>query len=337
MTPSSVEPYEDARPYFSVIILLWNSNQFIQSCLNALNKQTFHDFEIILINNASPEPLPQDFFTQYPTLNINYFHLDHNLGFAGGNNYAAALAKGRFLVLLNSDAFPREAWLENVTSAIQRHPECFFASKLIMAQQKDRLDGEGDIYHISGLTWHKSYNSLISKTTSLEGEVFSACGAAAIYPKDAFDLVGGFDPDYFAYTEDIDLGFRLRLAGYKCIYLPTAQVYHIGSGSIGHRSEVSTYYNQRNMIWTFFKDMPCLLLVLLLPIHLLVNFLLVLNSLKNKQGTVFFRAKTDAFRTLYTVFRKRTNVHRNRKTSIINLLSAMDWNPFSPLILFLRK
>ena len=222
---------------------------------NSLDRQTFRDFEIILIDNASPEPLPQELLGSYPDLHIRFFVQNTNLGFAGGNNYGASLAFGKYLALLNSDAFPRPDWLKNVNSAVQFYPDCSFASRLIMAEQPDLLDGEGDVYHVSGLVWHRSYMAPVAQTASPEGEVFSACGAAAIYPKQAFDRVRGFNSDYFAYTEDVDLGFRLRLE--VQMHLPAlAEVLHVGSGSSGPRNREATYYHQRNMIWTFFKDLP---------------------------------------------------------------------------------
>ncbi len=327
---------KDTHPYFSIIILLWNSSQYIHNCLNSLNNQTFRDFEIILINNGSPELQPQDILSHYPALNIFYIHQDHNLGFATANNLGAIQSNGQYIVLLNSDAFPEPRWLETVFGSIQRYPGCSFASKLIMANEPQKLDGEGDAYHFTGLAWRKSYGKLLASTRSVEGEVFSACGAAAIYPKEAFDQVGGFDPDYFAYVEDVDLGFRLRLAGFRCIYLPAAEVLHVGSGSTGFRSDLATYYGHRNLIWTYFKNMPIGLLICLLPLHLLANLLLVIYGVFSKRGAVIARAKIDAIRTLDVALTKRKAIQKNRKISVLQLLAAMDLNPFAPLY-FLRR
>lgn len=302
-----------------------------------MHNQTFHDFEIILIDNASPEPLPDGLLELHPDLNIRFFKQEQNLGFAGGNNLGARFANGRYLILLNSDAFPEPDWLENIQAGIERYPGCFFASKQLMANSPGRLDGEGDVYHISGLAWRRSYNLPEADSRIIEGEVFSSCGAAAIYPKDAFDLVGGFDPDFFTYIEDIDLGFRLRLAGYRCIYLPSAVVHHVGTASTGLRSKFSTYYVHRNLVWTFFKNMPAFLLVLLTPLHLAANFGLIILSLIKGQGSVLFKAIVDGFKTLGPILRKRKDIQRNRKVSNLDLLSVMDTNPFSPLALYFRK
>ena len=206
-----------------------------------------------------------------------------------------------------------------------------------MANQPQKLDGEGDVYHISGLVWRKSYNTLASKSNQKEGEVFSACGAAAVFPREAFELVNGFDADYFAYLEDVDLGFRLRMAGYKCIYLPAAVVHHVGSGSTNLRSDLAVYYSHRNIVWTFFKDMPGLFLWILFPLHMLVNLLTAITAISKKRGLIAIRAKFDAFKDLSRILQKRKAIQSLRKISSLQLVKYMNWNLFSPVVRFLQK
>jgi len=334
---SATDKQPARRPYFSIIILCWNTNQYLSACLHSLHDQTCKDFEISLVDNGSPEPVSQSIIAEFCDLSIKFYQLQDNLGFAAGNNFAAAHARGEFLVLLNADAFPAPGWLETIRNAIPKYPHCFFASKLIMANQPQKLDGEGDVYHISGLVWRKSYNTLASKSNQKEGEVFSACGAAAVFPREAFELVNGFDADYFAYLEDVDLGFRLRLAGYKCIYLPGAVVSHVGFGSTNRRSDLAVYYSHRNIIWTFFKDMPGLFLWILFPLHMLVNLLTAITAISKKRGLIAIRAKFDAFKDLSRILQKRKAIQSLRKISSLQLVKYMNWNLFSPVVRFLQK
>ena len=332
MTISPKNPELMLPPSFSIIILCWNSNQYISACLESLHNQTDKDFEILLVDNGSPVPVSKEDFEKCPDLRIRFFPLDTNIGFAAGNNYASQYAIGKYLALLNADAFPVTTWLENVRKGINKYPNSFFASKLIMANHPEKYDGKGDVYHISGLVWRKSYNTLIAENFEKDMEVFSACGAAAIYPREAFTQVNGFDPDYFSYLEDIDLGFRLRLIGYQCMYLPNAIVKHVGSGSSGARSDFSVYYGHRNLVWTFFKDMPGPLLWLLLPIHMIANlFQVILYGIRG-QGKIALRAKRDAFKGLSAILEKRRGVQITRSVSIISIVKVLDWNPFSPLL-----
>ena len=324
------------NPFFSIIILCWNSNNYIEQCLDSLKSQTFQDFEVLLIDNNSPDPVPDSVINDFSALNIRHFRLTANLGFAGGNNFGVSKAKGKYLVFLNSDAFPTCTWLENVKKAIDKYPQSFFASKLLKANDPNRLDGTGDTYHFSGLVWRTNYNRFENKIRKREGEVFSACGAAAIYSKAAYDEVGGFDEDYFAYVEDVDLGFRLQLAGYKCIYLPDAVVHHIGSGSTQRRSDLSVYYGQRNLIWTFVKNVPSPLIYFLLPFHVLANLFLLIISIFRKQGRISFQAKVDAIKKLPDFAKKRRKVQAGRRISIIRVIRLMNWNPISPILKVIR-
>lgn len=324
-------------PFFSIIILCWNSNNYIHKCLESLKNQTFQDFEVLLVDNNSPDPVPGSLINDYSTLNIRHYRLNTNLGFAGGNNFGASKAKGGYLVLLNSDAFPTSNWLENIKKAIDLYPQSFFASKLLMANYPSRLDGTGDTYHFSGMVWRTNHNRLEKNVRQQEGEVFSACGAAAIYPKAAFDEVGGFDEDYFAYVEDVDLGFRLQLVGYKCIYLPDAVVHHVGSGSTQRRSDLSVYYGQRNLIWTFMKNIPSPLIYFLLPFHILANIFLLIISIFRHQGKITLQAKVDAMKKIPKFIMKRKKIHDQRKISVCKLISLLNWNSLSPIKKFFSE
>lgn len=324
------------NPFFSIIILFWNNKKYLERCLNSLSNQSNKDFEIIFINNGSTEPIDENLFEIIDIGKNQYLELSENIGFSGGNNYGAKFAKGEYLITLNLDAFPENDWLETIYEAIQKYPNCFFASKLIMADTPSRLDGTGDVYHFTGLVWRKYHGVMQNNIHIKENEVFSACAAAAVYPKDAFVKVGGFDDDYFAYLEDVDLGFRLRLLGYKCIFLPDAVVQHVGSGSTGKRSELSVYYGQRNLVWTFYKNMPRILFWVLLPAHIIANIIMIVLSIYRGQGKITIKAKVDAIKGLPKFNSKRKQVQKDRLISLIELMKVFDWNPISPLTKLFR-
>lgn len=126
-------------------------------------------------------------------------------------------------------------------------------------------------------------------------EVFSPCAAAALYRRSALRAVGGFDEDYFCYVEDVDLGFRLRLAGHKALYVPDAVVHHVGSGTTGgQHSDFAVYHGHRNLVWTFVKNMPGMLFWLLLLLHVMINLATILWFAVKGRGGVILRAKRDA-------------------------------------------
>jgi GT2 family glycosyltransferase len=264
--------------------------------------------------------------------------LPNNVGFATANNIGARLARGKWLVLLNADAFPEPDWLEKLLQAADANPEySFFSSRQVQANKPELLDGTGDAYHISGLAWRNNYQ-LPSKTHSFDKkDVFSACGAAALYLREDFLQAGGFDEDYFSYFEDVDLGFRLRLAGKKCLYVPEAVVHHVGSASTGKRSDFSVYYGYRNMILTFFKDMPSPLIWIFLPLHVCTVLFFVLYLALRGQGRVILRAIVDAIRGLPKMLAKRKDIQRNKKIKPLDLLEVMSTGLLEPYQEFMKR
>lgn len=321
-----------SKPFFSILILFWKSEQYLPKCLDALDQQTFRDFEVILLNNGADNPPDPDLLAQHPQLDLKILRSDHNLGFTGGNNLAARHAIGEYLVLLNGDAFPKPDWLAKLHQAAMDHPDHCFASKLINARQPDLLDGEWNVYHASGLALRKNHHQPVGKSSQRPRYVISACAAASAYPRQAFELVRGFDEDFFAYMEDLDLDLRLQLAGFSFIYLPDAIVHHVGSGSTGSRSDFSTYYGQRNLIWTFVKNIPGFLFCLLLPAHIFFNLLYLLVSFFMPSGKALRQGKRDALKKLPQMLAKRKIIQSRRRISLIQFVKLLDWNPFTPLV-----
>lgn len=294
--------------------------------------QSFHDFEVLLLDNGSNQPIPTDLTETFPAITLTVLRSDKNLGFAGGNNFAAKHAKGDYIVLLNADAFPEPDWLENIHQACLDHPGYFFASRLIKATDPQTLDGEWNVYHASGLAWRRNHAKPLSQAYPHQKHVFSACAAASIYPRTAYEAVGGFDEDFFSYMEDLDLDFRLQLSGHPCFYLPDAVVHHVGAGSTHSRSGFMLRHGHRNLIWTFIKNMPGLFFWLLLPWHILANLLYIFLSFLMKEGSELRRGKLEALKTLPEVWEKRKVIQIKRKVSAWSIAKQLDWNPLSPLI-----
>ena len=225
-----------SEPTVSVIVLNWNGAKILPKCLSSLDAQTYKDFEIIIVDNGSIDGSTDHIEDKYP--NIKLINLSINQGFAAANNIGARNARGEWLVMLNNDAFPEPEWLSALLKATKQFPDAAaFGSYMIRAEQPNVLEGTGDIYHISGLAWRRHYNHPREHAGDTPEEIFSPNAAAAMYNKEVFVQLGGFDEDFDSYHEDVDLGFRLRLSGYRCYYIPDAIVHHIGSASTGVRSD----------------------------------------------------------------------------------------------------
>jgi GT2 family glycosyltransferase len=320
----------------SLLLVTWNSKHHLPLCLDSLEKQSYKNFEIIIVDNGSSDGGIVGIKERYPDLNIHVKKLYKNMGFAVANNIGARMACGKWLALLNADAFPETEWLENLVKAAEQYPNGFFSSRQIQANTPTILDGEGDVYHISGLAWRINYGYPIQKREAIE-EIFSPCAAAALYPRQDFLEIGGFDEDYFSYHEDVDLGFRLRLRGLSAYYVPKATVYHVGSASTGKMSDFSVYYGHRNLVWTYLKNMPGLLFWLFLPLHLFINlYFLVSFSIKGR-GKVIWSAKRDAVKELGKMWGRRKEIQAERIASASDICQALERNFLTPVFVSLQR
>lgn len=304
-------------PKVAVIIVNHNGEQYLERCLAALTRQSVPIWRCIVVDNASTRPA----FSDGPPPGIEFICLEQNLGFAAANNLAVRHAEGaEWIALLNPDAFPDSQWLEKLLDAAQRFPAyASFASRMLSADNPEILDGAGDNYHASGRVRRRGHGLPATGRFLDYEEVFSPCAAAALYRTAAFQEVGGFDEDLFCYLEDVDLGFRLRLLGYRCLYVPEAVVHHIGSAITGRRSDFSVYHGHRNLVWVFVKNMPNPLFWRYLPGHILVNILGILFYLARGQFSTIVRAKYHALKHLPRIVAQRRRIQHGRRVSIPEL------------------
>lgn len=321
-----------ASPLISVIVLNWNGAEHLPRCLQALAAQTWRDFETLVADNASTDGSVDGLDAMYPEVRLVRF--TRNLGFATANNAAAALARGRWLAFLNNDAFPDPAWLEQLALAVERHPEAaVFASRLVDSTDPTRIQAAGDAIHVSGAAWPLTNGIPAAATGSQDEEVFSACAAAALVERRAFHQIGGFTEAFVSHLEDVDLGFRLRLRGYRCIYAPLAVAAHVGSASYGRESERTVYQVQRNLVWMYAANMPGRLVWKYLLAHLAANiFFTVFYTLKGR-GRAVWRAKLDALRGLPAALARRKIIQSQRKVDPQVIEACMDRGLLTPYLL----
>jgi GT2 family glycosyltransferase len=317
----------DVNALCAVIIVTWNCWEHLYRCLNGLELQTCRDFRIIVVDNGDACSEQVDRLQQYE--NLTYLKSPSNLGFAAGNNRGLELIQdAKWVVLLNPDTLPAFDWFEKMMEAAVRYPDFdIFGSRLLQVSNPAILDGDGDCYHISGFAWRNGMG-LLAKNKHVEPwEIFSPCAAAALYQADVLKQVGGFDEDFFCYMEDIDLGFRLRLAGYRCLTVPDAEVLHVGSGTTGKRSPFYIYYGQRNLVWAYVKNMPGILFWLFLPLHVALNIAGILRYALCGQLGVILRAKYDAVKGLPKIWKKRREIQKARVISLLQILKVLDKRP----------
>ncbi len=305
-----------------VIVVNYNSGAWLKKCLHALSLQTHPPDKVVVVDNASTDGsfcADADF-----GLNIEPLQRNCNEGFARANNLAAKrLNDVEWIVTLNPDAIVAKDWLEQLLEAVRLQPEFDFFGCKMLSEQGNRLDGVGDIYHSSGLVWRDGHGRPESAHDQQPGEIFSPCAAAAMYRRHCWQEAGGLDERYFCYVEDVDLGFRLRLLGYRCWYVPSAQLMHAGSAVSGSHSDFTVYHGHRNLVWTYIKNMPGYLFWLYLPQHLVLNAATLLGFALRGQLRPVLRAKRDAIVRLPEFWRDRRRLQSSRRASTAQIRQAL--------------
>ena len=318
-----------------LVVVTYNSTAEIERCLQAIRSQIRKPDRIVIADSGSADGTLRlvESTCARIGLTVELMPFAENVGFAVANNRAvAALDDCGLVALLNPDAFPEAGWLTALVDAAASHPEAAsFASRLMVAGETDLLDGAGDTFHVSGLAWRVGHGEALGRVSDARraGPVFSACAAAALYRRDDWQQVGGFDERFFCYVEDVDLGFRLQLLGRTCRYIPEAVAYHVGSAVSGVDSPFSVYHGYRNLEWTFLKDMPSRLLWRYLPLHLVAVLAQVFWFVPKSRGGSLFRAKWDALRQFGAVLGDRRRVQATRVVSVEALRSMLDRTPLA--------
>jgi GT2 family glycosyltransferase len=316
----------------AVLVVNWNAGSLLSRCLQSLARQSRLPDRIVVVDNASTDG---SLDLAMPFLGgVEVIRLKDNTGFATANNIAARAAGAvDGLALLNPDAFPEPGWLAALVDATERQPGfAAFASQMRLDATPDHLDGAGDSYHVSGRAWRNGHNATAASWPAGEHEVFAPCAAAALYRRAAFDEIGGFDESYFCYFEDVDLGFRLRLHGYRSLYVPSSVVRHVSSALSGYRSDFAVYHGERNAVWTFVKNMPGPLFWLYLPQHLALNAASLFFYPLRGQGRAVWRAKWHALLGLKGVLAQRREEQRHRRVDWRTLRDAMVRGPAAPYV-----
>ena len=318
-------------PTIAVVIVNWNSGQYLEKCLQSLKVQTFMPARVLVVDNASTDGSMDGLEQRFK--DWEFIHLDKNTGFAYANNLAVKQAGDcDWIAFLNPDAFAQPEWLENLIQAVSRFPDVKMFGSHMLGYENDLIDGTGDIYHVSGVAWRRDHGKKSLEIKRGSGEIFSPCAAASLIFRDIFLEVGGFDEHFYCYNEDVDLGFRLRLIGHRCVYVSDAVIEHVGSGTTSRYSDFAIYHGQRNLVWSYFRNMPGLWFWVYLPQHILFGLVsLIWFCLKGKAGPIF-KARWDAFKGLPRVWQLRKDTQNSKTVAgkkVVNAMNRDFWVPYT--------
>ena len=325
------------QDFVSIIILTskWeDQGRHLDKCLQGIYRQSFREFEIILVTNGLGKNQVNDLKNRHTKVKI--IENEENKGCAGGRNQGIRKAQGNYIVTLDDDAVPDNKWLEELMRWASKSERVgMLASKMLFSSNPYIIDS-------AGLEISRDGNAYSRKGLSKDGgleqteEIFGPCGGAAFYKREVFEDIGLFDEDYFIYYEDIDLAFRARLAGWECLYVPQAVVFHHHSWSLGEESSSKIFLLERNRILTILKNWPLRYLICYSPLIAACDILADGYYLFKKRDLSRFKAKVSALKQLPRVLRERSKIQSNRKISY----EDMDkfWGPYySPWSIYQRR
>lgn len=295
-------------PTVSIVIVNWNGRELLETCLPAVLAQTYRDYEVVLVDNGSSDGSAAWVTERFPSIRL--VSNERNTGFCAGNNQAFAASQAPYLAILNNDAAPEPGWLAAMVEALDSSPDVgMIAPKVLQWRDHMLLDSAGIAPDRTGTVWQLGAARRDPGQAEPTCEVFGPGGAAALYRRTMLDDVGSFDEDFFAYLEDADLAWRAQLAGWRCLYVPAARVYHRHSATSGRSSPFKAYHLGRNKWWTIVKNYPSPQVWWNLPLIVGRELLATLYYLLSGNRAAL-RGRLDALRGLRRMLDKRRVVQR---------------------------
>jgi GT2 family glycosyltransferase len=267
----------------------YNGIHVLPNCLNSLLNTAYPFFDIIIVDNGSVDGSVEFIkkFKKSSELNITLIENDRNLGFALANNIGATYSGCKYIVFLNNDTIVDRNWLNHMVNVLERDGGVGAIQSLLLTKDGLSVDSLGGIVDVFGSAEDRRSGSFSvqKKTNSGMEEIFSACAAAVLIRKKVFEEVGMFDQQFFAYYEDVDLSWRIRLRGYSVILDRESVVFHLRSQtSKRFRRQLFEYHLYKNQLAMLFKNYGSKTLLRVLPVVGLLYFYRIINGLKRMDG-----------------------------------------------------
>ncbi|CAN5419245.1 glycosyltransferase family 2 protein [soil metagenome] len=308
---------ESTKDLVSVVIPNWNGKRFLTGVLDSLAKQTYKQVEVIVVDNGSRDGSVEFIRENYAFVRLALY--EKNTGFAVAVNRGIRESNGEFIALINNDTVLEDDFISELVKGMHEHPECgSLGCKMLAYDDHTLLDGVGDGYRRGGLPGRIGHRE---KDTGLFDQgryILGACGGAALYRRSLFSDIGLFDDDYFAYLEDVDIALRAQSAGYKCYYIPTARIYHLGCGTTGSGySPLVVKLSAQNNWNTIVKNIPMPLLLKFLPqIAFWQAYYLAVVCVRGGQVLPWLEGSFKALLLLPKMLGKRAQINKKRKVSL---------------------
>lgn len=302
------------KPRMSVVVLNWNGKKYLEGCINSLKQQTFKDLEIIVVDNGSTDGSVSYMKSNYSEIKL--IELLDNKGFAAGSNAGIKKARGEYIATLNNDTVVDPIWAEELCKAMERNQSVgICGSKILLVDPEGQIDTVGSFFKVNGRSGNIGQGEIDTGRYDKECEVFGASAGAALYRASMLREIGLFDEDFFNSYEDNDLCFRANLRGYKCLYVPSALVHHLGTATIRSCSYFHIYHLSKNDLNPFIKCFPLRLMFKYLFNILFYSSEEAIGWIKWGQIKAIIDGRIRAFKDLKRMLKKRMEIQQTKKVS----------------------
>lgn len=314
------------KPSVAVVIPSWNAIDEIGACLDSLQAQTI-PHQVYVVENGSIDGSVEFISSKHPEVTL--LIQDRNLGFAGGVNVGIkqAMADGAtYVALFNNDAVADKDWLRSLMKVMDKHDDVGAVACALMDGDGSTFDSSGDFYSNWGLAFPRDRGVKTSHGTKTAGFVFGASGGASLYRCKMLKQVGLFDEDFFAYYEDVDISFRMQLAGWKVRYEPAAKVYHHTGTTSGKIPGFGTYQMFKNVPMLLVKNVPLRLLPGIAFRFWIAHTAVFIKAVLSGRGWPATKGTLRMFTLLPQKLVERHQIQKNRKVSNDYIRSIITWD-----------
>lgn len=309
----------------SIIIPSHNGKHLLAMCLPTVMNLRRVLYEVIVVDNGSTDGTEEFLAEHYPSVKVVV--TPEKLGFSKAVNLGISRATGDAIALLNNDTEVEPDWLRELVDVLRHRPEVgVCASRILKAEERHLLYSAGDGFTIAGFGYQRGSEEPEAIRFLKPEYVFAACAGAALYRREVFERIGTFDEDFYAFYEDLDLAFRAQMAGFRCMYVPAARVYHIGGATFGNRATRPLYYGYRNRLSLLAKNLPTKLLFWHLPSIIAFSVVSILMYTAKGHGWTLLRAHFDGLRSLPMFIAKRSEVQAHWVEDPVYLEHVLDKN-----------
>jgi len=315
---------EGHLPCVSVVVVNHNGRRFLAKCFSSLMESVYSNFEVIMVDNASEDGSTDFVLRNFPSVKIE--RSDMNLGYAGGCNRGASIAKGDFIIFMNSDVEVSKGWLVPLTEVCSRPDVAVCGGKILIEKMRNRLYSAGGTLNLFSVPVDRGLFEIDNGQFEKLEDVAYVSGAAIMVYRKVFEMLGGFDSSFFAFCEEVNLCLRAWISGYRVVYTPSSVVYHVFGGSWGKPSPRRRFFGVRNMIHTLIKIFTLKNLLLLLPIYLIFRLVeSIILALSGRSGYLasFVSAVSSSLSELNMILEERRKLQETRRVDDFTVLRFM--------------